>query len=44
MSHVQGGKTKGYALRHETVLTTIVALMRGGQSMALGVSEASWTT
>ncbi len=40
MPHVQGGKTEGYALRDEAVLTTIVALMRGGEPMALGVSEA----
>ncbi|CAM6002791.1 unnamed protein product [Sphagnum balticum] len=37
--HVQGHQTSGYRLSHERK-TTIVALMRGGESMALGVNEA----
>ena len=36
--HVQGYATSGYRLLHEKE-TTIVALMRGGESMALGVSD-----
>ena len=37
--HVQGGETNGYRLAHEQK-TTIVALMRGGEPMALGVNDA----
>ena len=37
--HVLGHQTKGYQLFHEQQ-TTIVALMRGGEPMALGVSDA----
>ena len=37
--HVQGQTTSGYRLFHEQQ-TTIVALMRGGEPMALGVSDA----
>lgn len=37
--HVQGHQTSGHRLRHEQQ-TTIVALMRGGEPMALGVSNA----
>ncbi len=37
--HVQGGQTMGYRLFHEKQ-TTIAALMRGGEPMAFGVSEA----
>ncbi|MCJ1279766.1 hypothetical protein MMC21_007590 [Puttea exsequens] len=37
--HVQGQRIKGYRLLHEQQ-TTIVALMRGGEPMALGVSDA----
>ncbi len=37
--HVQGHNTDGYRLQHETK-TSIVALMRGGEPMAFGVSEA----
>ncbi|KEZ40761.1 Uncharacterized protein SAPIO_CDS8714 [Scedosporium apiospermum] len=37
--HVQGGVTKGHRLLHEEK-TVIAALMRGGESMAFGVSEA----
>ena len=37
--HVQGEKTTGYHFRHERQ-TTIVALMRGGEPMAFGVSDA----
>ncbi|KAG8167024.1 hypothetical protein KVR01_002713 [Diaporthe batatas] len=37
--HVQNHQTEGYRLRGEDK-TTIVALMRGGEPMALGVSEA----
>ena len=36
--HVQGKLTEGHQLRHEKQ-TTIVALMRGGEPMALGVSD-----
>lgn len=37
--HVQGHQSNGYRLRHEQQ-TSIVALMRGGEPMACGVSEA----
>jgi hypothetical protein len=37
--HVQGHVTNGFRIRDERQ-TTIVALMRGGESMALGVSSA----
>ncbi|KAG8749303.1 hypothetical protein FRC11_011450 [Ceratobasidium sp. 423] len=37
--HVQGHETTGYRFRDEA-RTTIVALMRGGEPMALGVNEA----
>ncbi|KAI3395113.1 hypothetical protein diail_1728 [Diaporthe ilicicola] len=37
--HVQKHRTEGYRLLHEEQ-TVIVALMRGGEPMALGVSEA----
>ncbi|KAK0653165.1 uracil phosphoribosyltransferase-domain-containing protein [Cercophora newfieldiana] len=37
--HVQGNTTTGHRLRNEE-RTLIVALMRGGEPMALGVSEA----
>ncbi|KAJ7222763.1 uracil phosphoribosyltransferase-domain-containing protein [Mycena haematopus] len=37
--HVQGHQTTGHRLHHETK-TTIVALMRGGEPMALGVYKA----
>jgi uracil phosphoribosyltransferase len=37
--HVQGHHTSGYRLLHEKQ-TSIVALMRGGEFMALGVNEA----
>ncbi|KAI0390133.1 uracil phosphoribosyltransferase-domain-containing protein [Xylariaceae sp. FL0594] len=37
--HVQGRKTVGHVLRHESK-TCIVALMRGGEPMASGVSKA----
>jgi uracil phosphoribosyltransferase len=37
--HVQGHQTMGYRLRHERQ-TAIIALMRGGEPMALGVSSA----
>lgn len=37
--HVQGNQTSGYRLRNERS-TLIVALMRGGEPMALGVSDA----
>ena len=36
--HVQGYPTSGFRLRHEQQ-TTIVALMRGGEPMALGVNS-----
>lgn len=39
VTHVQGHITSGYRLLHEDK-TTIVALMRGGEPMALGVSDA----
>ncbi|KAH8685468.1 uracil phosphoribosyltransferase-domain-containing protein [Tricladium varicosporioides] len=39
ISHVQGHNTSGYRLFHEQQ-TLIVALMRGGEPMALGVNEA----
>lgn len=38
--HVQGHATTGYRLRDEG-RTLIIALMRGGEPMALGVNEAS---
>lgn len=37
--HVQGHSTSGFRLRHEKK-TSIVALMRGGEPMALGVNDA----
>ncbi|KAF3158432.1 hypothetical protein TWF106_002603 [Orbilia oligospora] len=37
--HVQGNETTGYRLRNEKS-TLIVALMRGGEPMALGVNDA----
>ncbi|KAG0636937.1 uracil phosphoribosyltransferase-domain-containing protein [Tuber brumale] len=37
--HVQGHQTSGYRLCHEEK-TSIVALMRGGEPMALGVNDA----
>jgi uracil phosphoribosyltransferase len=37
--HVQGHQTSGYRLLHKQK-TSIVALMRGGEAMALGVNEA----
>ena len=37
--HVLGHETRGYQLYHEQQ-TTIVALMRGGEPMALGVNDA----
>ncbi|KAH8722702.1 uracil phosphoribosyltransferase-domain-containing protein [Phaeosphaeriaceae sp. PMI808] len=37
--HVQGHNTTGYRLLHEQK-TSIVALMRGGEPMALGVNDA----
>jgi uracil phosphoribosyltransferase len=37
--HVQGNKTIGYRLQHEKQ-TIIIPLMRGGEAMAFGVSEA----
>jgi len=37
--HVQGNHTIGYRLFHEQQ-TSIVALMRGGEAMALGVNDA----
>ena len=36
--HVQGHPTSGFRLRHEQQ-TTIVALMRGGEPMALGINS-----
>jgi uracil phosphoribosyltransferase len=39
IQHVQGHTTTGHQLLHEKQ-TTIVALMRGGEPMALGVSDA----
>ncbi|KAM3477914.1 hypothetical protein MY8738_006230 [Beauveria namnaoensis] len=36
--HVQGHQTDGFRLAHEPQ-TTIIALMRGGEPMALGISE-----
>ncbi|KAI9776078.1 MAG: hypothetical protein M1839_000591 [Geoglossum umbratile] len=38
IAHVQGHHTSGYRLFHEQQ-TSIVALMRGGEAMALGVNE-----
>ncbi|KAK3905400.1 uracil phosphoribosyltransferase-domain-containing protein [Staphylotrichum tortipilum] len=37
--HVQGNMARGHRVRHERK-TTIVALMRGGEPMALGVNDA----
>lgn len=37
--HVQGGSTNGYCLVDESS-TTIIAVMRGGEPMAFGVSDA----
>jgi len=37
--HVQGNTVSGHRIRHEK-RTTIVALMRGGEPMAFGVSDA----
>jgi uracil phosphoribosyltransferase/phosphoserine phosphatase/adenylate kinase len=37
--HVQGHRTSGHRLLHEQQ-TTIVALMRGGEAIALGVNDA----
>ncbi|MCJ1404901.1 hypothetical protein MMC11_008127 [Xylographa trunciseda] len=39
IQHVLGRQTRGYQLFHEQQ-TTIVALMRGGEPMAFGVSDA----
>lgn len=39
ISHVQGHQTSGYRLQDEHA-TSIVALMRGGEPMALGVNDA----
>ncbi len=39
VAHVQGHHTSGYRLFHEEQIM-IVALMRGGEAMALGVNEA----
>lgn len=39
IAHVQGHHTSGYRLLHEEKIT-IVALMRGGEAMALGVNDA----
>ena len=39
ITHVQGQVTAGHRFRHEEK-TTIVALMRGGEPMALGVNDA----
>ncbi|TWU78382.1 hypothetical protein ED733_008729 [Metarhizium rileyi] len=39
IQHVQGHQISGHRLRHEQK-TTIVALMRGGEPMALSLSEA----
>ena len=39
IAHVQGHHTSGHRLLHQQQ-TSIVALMRGGEAMALGVSEA----
>ncbi|KAG8416832.1 hypothetical protein J3459_013619 [Metarhizium acridum] len=39
MQHVQGHQVMGHRLRHERE-TTIVALMRGGEPLALGLNEA----
>ena len=41
VQHVLGRPTTGYRLLHEHQ-TTIVALMRGGEPMALGVNDALW--
>ena len=39
IAHVQGHPTSGYRFLHEERIT-IVALMRGGEAMALGVNDA----
>ena len=39
IAHVQGNPTSGYRLFHEQQIS-IVALMRGGEPMALGVNDA----
>jgi uracil phosphoribosyltransferase len=39
MPHVQGGQTEAHRLRNEST-TGIIALMRGGEPIALGVSDA----
>ena len=39
IAHVQGHHTSGYRLSHEQQIS-IVALMRGGEPMALGVNDA----
>lgn len=39
IAHVQGHHTSGYRLLHEEKIT-IVALMRGGEAMALGLNDA----
>ena len=39
IGHVLGHQTRGYQLFHEPQ-TTVVALMRGGEPMALGVNDA----
>lgn len=39
IAHVQGHSTSGHRLLHEQQIS-IVALMRGGEAMALGVNEA----
>lgn len=39
IKHVQGGSTTGHRLRGEAQ-TLVVAMMRGGEPLALGVSEA----
>ncbi|KIM74865.1 hypothetical protein PILCRDRAFT_99073 [Piloderma croceum F 1598] len=41
--HVQGHQTSGFRLRHEQQ-TTIVALMHGGEPMALSVNSVFWLT
>lgn len=38
MTHVEGNTTNGYRLAHESA-TTIIAMLPGGEAMALGVSE-----
>lgn len=39
IAHVQGHQTSGYRLLHEQQIS-ILALMRGGEAMALGVNDA----